>query len=177
MCKLSCFIVRYAQKREFSKFKCYYQVGLEDIMKFNVIGKIEDLSEIKNIVDGENIVIVDNEQKFSIIENPTKYYYGKRLDSVYKINLNEVIYFQSVGRYNYIYTSNGIFKIDDTLKTIESRISSNFVRISKSAIVNLYYVLSIKPTYNMRFELKMKDNEDIIVTRSFQKKFRKRIGL
>ena len=59
----------------------------------------------------------------------------------------------------------------------EEYASSDFLRISKSAIVNVAKISYIRPIFNGRFEAKLKNDEKIIISRQYVMDLKKKLGI
>lgn len=89
---------------------------------------------------------------------------------------NQVLYFESVDKKTYAYTKTQVYNISSTLAELENKIEGeSFVRINKSTIVNLYKVISIKADLNMRTIVTLVNKEKLIITRHYNKLFKKRL--
>ncbi len=67
------------------------------------------------------------------------------------------------------------FILSIPLYKLEVLLPRNFIRISKSAIVNINYVDHISGTYNGTIELVTINGVEDIITRSYRKSFKKRL--
>ena len=132
----------------------------------------------KKILSGETIEITEEDSEYTIyLEKNIGSIKCKKQDKIYKINIGEILYFQTTGRYNYLFTINDTYQVDVSLLNMTSLLPTHFIRISKSGIVNIKSIEYIKPLYNSRYELKIGNYDSIIVTRSFYKIFKKKLGL
>ena len=59
----------------------------------------------------------------------------------------------------------------------EKLCQSGFFRISKSCLVHLKYIKSIKNDVERKLRLTMKNNEQIIVSRQYAEEIKKRLGV
>ncbi len=147
-------------------------------MKFRLKCDKNNYEIQKKILQEEIIEITEENSDYTIsLEKNIGSIKGKKQDKIYKININEIVYFQTTGRYNYLYTINDSYFIDISLLNLVSLLPKHFTRISKSGIVNVEYIEYIKPLYNSKYELNMKNNNSIFVTRSYYKTFKKKLGL
>ena len=63
---------------------------------------------------------------------------GKQNGNNFLLNEDDIICFYSENKSNYCRTNSGIFKINETLYNLESKLTSNnFIRISNSCIANI----------------------------------------
>ena len=59
------------------------------------------------------------------------------------IPLGEILYFESAGGKVYAHTARALYSTDKKLFELEDELSSSFVRVAKSTIVNVYLVMSL----------------------------------
>lgn len=94
------------------------------------------------------------------------------------LNLKDIYYFESVDDNSYIYTKNQVYNTSYKLYKIEEMVeNSTFVRISKSCIVNITKMESVKPLLNGRFEATMLNGEKLIINRHYVATFKKKFGI
>ena len=78
----------------------------------------------------------------------------------------------------FLYTSKDVYQTALNLAEIEGRYESlGFLRISKSVVVNLYAIHSLKSALAGRIEIILKNQEKLIVSRHYAPLLRERIGL
>ena len=148
-------------------------------MKLNVYhSNIEKKRSIEKDVMGEEIEIVEEIQKYSIVESKPEYIIVKDKEAMVQVSLQDIYAIETIGRDNIIFTKDKEFKTDLTLSCfIEIYYSYNFFRISRSCIINLDYLTSMIPTYNMKMKIQLKNGSSKYVTRSYLNNFRERIGM
>ena len=99
-----------------------------------------------------------------------------REEKQYQIPLSEIYYIEAVDERTFIYLEKEYFESRRRLYEFEELLSKrNFARISKSVIVNLMKIESIKPALNGRFLCRLKNNEDVIISRKYVPDVRERI--
>lgn len=67
--------------------------------------------------------------------------------------------------------------LDKPLYELEDTLDINFVRISKSAIVNINQINHVEASFNGTMEVVMKNGVIDYISRSFRKRFKERLGL
>ncbi len=86
----------------------------------------------------------------------------------------------------YIYAGNNIsyvvadkeYRINLSLHEIESRLlEDGFLRINKSEIINLKQIKNIKSWFSNRYLVRLNTDQELVVTSSYHKSFKKSIGL
>ena len=89
-----------------------------------------------------------------------------------------ILYFEAVEGRVFAYLDNEVLKIKNTLYEVEDSYKSNhFVRISKSAVVNLRTVTNIRPEEGRRVRLELKNREHLIVSKNYVGCLKKALGM
>ncbi|WP_243458268.1 LytTR family DNA-binding domain-containing protein [Sporosarcina sp. Te-1] len=79
-----------------------------------------------------------------------------------------ILYVESNGGKCIIVTSEQRFEVKDSLVNMEKKLSDlNFIRVHRSFIVNTHHICEIHPWFNATYNLVMKDNSRVPVSRSF----------
>ena len=103
---------------------------------------------------------------------------GKKGDQIELIPVHHVIYIEAVDRKCFLYTDTSCFESDFKLYELEEQLQSNgFFRISKSLLINLQEVKSIRSEYNRRLLVTMCNGEQIIASRKYAEQLKKRLGV
>ena len=98
--------------------------------------------------------------------------------ATYFINKQDIFYFESVDKQSFLYTANDVYKISLKLYEIENILTSvGFFRNSKSQILNIAKIESLRPDFDGRMEVLLKNNEKAIVSRQYAKILKERLGL
>lgn len=93
---------------------------------------------------------------------------GYMEDKIIKLVPKEVYYFESVDNKTFAYTAQGVYEVHKKLYEIEKEYSNtDFLRISKSVIVNVAKIAYIRPIFNSRFEAKLKNGEKVVISRQY----------
>ncbi|MDE6749620.1 MAG: LytTR family transcriptional regulator DNA-binding domain-containing protein [Lachnospiraceae bacterium] len=84
------------------------------------------------------------------------------------IDLEDILYIESVDRKCFIYTVNKVYESFNKLYELEQQLEQYlFVRINKSCVVNLKNIDSIKTYLDRRLLITMSNNEQLIVSRQY----------
>ena len=81
-----------------------------------------------------------------------------------QINIYNIIYFYSDGKYNYCKTKNKKYRVKGKLYEIEKK-SNNFLRISKGCIINIKQVKSFDIGQNRNVLVRFYDDSEQYVSR------------
>lgn len=99
-------------------------------------------------------------------------------DGITMLEPKEVYYFESVDNKVFAYCAKRIYEIRKKLYELESDLTgTDFLRISKSTIVDLSKIAHLSAAFNGRLEAKLKNGEKIIISRQYVPTLKKRLGL
>ena len=94
------------------------------------------------------------------------------------LDVNEISYIEAVDRKTFVYTEDDIYESKLKLYEMEEKLcQSGFIRTSKSCLVRLKYIKSIKNDVERKLRLTMKNGEQIIVSRQYAEEIKKRLGV
>lgn len=90
----------------------------------------------------------------------------------------DIFYFEAVDNKVFLYLEKDVYETRLKLYELEERFrGTDFVRVSKSVILNLSKVKTLSPAFNGRFEATMKNNEKLIVSRAYVPVLKEKLGL
>lgn len=90
----------------------------------------------------------------------------------------DIYYFEAVDNKVFAYTDGQVFESRQKLYELEEAFGQReFLRVSKSFLLNLSKIESISPALDGRFEALLDNGEKIIITRSYAKDLKKRLGI
>ena len=99
-----------------------------------------------------------------------------RDEKQYMIPLSEIYYIEAVDERTFIYLGKDCYESRKRLYEFEELLSDrNFARISKSVVVNLMKISSIKPALNGRFLCQLKNNEEVIISRKYVSEIKEKL--
>ena len=86
----------------------------------------------------------------------------------YSVPINEIYYIESVDKKAFIYTGNDVYQASQRLLELEKMLSgAGFVRVSRSAIINVEKLKGIKNLPNSKLEAILINDERICVNRNY----------
>ncbi len=89
---------------------------------------------------------------------------GKR----FEVPVVDLFYAESVDDRVFLYTASDSYEIRMKLYELENLLKNrSFLRISKSMLVNLMKISSVRPALNGRFSAILKNGEEIIISRKY----------
>ncbi len=90
----------------------------------------------------------------------------------------EVLYIDTVDRGTFLYTAAGVYETRLRLYELEEQLSGwDFVRVSKSVIVNFGQVRSLRPDFGGRMRLTMSNGEVVMANRQYVPAIKQKLGL
>lgn len=102
---------------------------------------------------------------------------GSEGDKQYEIPVVDIFYIESVDNRTFIYTINKSYETSRKLYEFEELLKERrFLRISKSVVLNVMKVESIKPALNGRFLCKLRNGEEVIISRKYVAPFKEFIS-
>ncbi|MBO4292088.1 MAG: LytTR family transcriptional regulator DNA-binding domain-containing protein [Lachnospiraceae bacterium] len=86
----------------------------------------------------------------------------------YEIPVTDVCYIEAVDNKVFLYTSKKVYETRQKLYELEELLKEkHFLRVSKSLVLNLMKVQSIKPALNGRMRAVLRSGEEIMITRNY----------
>lgn len=102
-------------------------------------------------------------------------YEGKKL---HYVSLDDIWYFESVDNKTFLYLDTAVLEISQRLYELESLLPpSSFIRISKSQIVNIGKIKSLRPELNRTLLATLYNEEQLVISRRYVAAFKKRLHI
>lgn len=96
----------------------------------------------------------------------------------YLIDVSKIAYIEALERKTFVYTEDAVYESKLKLYEMEEKLcESGFFRVSKSCLVHLKYIKSIKNDVERKLRLTMKNGEQIMVSRQYADEMKKRLGI
>ena len=97
---------------------------------------------------------------------------------IFNVGINEILYIESVDRKTFGYTANQVYELGYKLYEIEEKYQLfDYIRISKSCIVNLQKIHSLKPEFGGKILVTMENNEKLYISRQYAPALKEKLGL
>ena len=94
-----------------------------------------------------------------------------------QIPIAETLYFEADAEQVFAYTEKEIFQVHQRLYQVETLSSAaGIIRVSKSHLVNLRKIQSVRTALNSRLYAKMPNGEEVLVSRKYAPAFKERIS-
>ncbi len=138
---------------------------------------------IEQIVQGEEEVILRYREFTSHVERIVNVIKGEECKILGSYNgckvivdKHEILYIESVDGKTFAYTKEAVYQMDYTLLQLTKMLQDiNFFRCSKSMILNIDKVASLKSLSSNRIDAAMCNGEHIVISRTYAVAFRKRL--
>lgn len=86
----------------------------------------------------------------------------------YEIPIMDIYYIEAVDSKVFLYSSKKVYEAKQKIYELESALKEKyFLRVSKSLLLNLMKVKSIKPAVNGRFTAILQSGEEIMISRKY----------
>lgn len=93
------------------------------------------------------------------------------------INILDIYYIESVDKKTFVYLENGVYRTDFRLYQLKNKLQTyGFVQISKSCILNINTLNSIRPLFNSRMEATLKNGEKVTINRNYLNEIKRALG-
>lgn len=94
------------------------------------------------------------------------------------LDTKDIAYIEAIDRKCFVYTEDNVFETSYKLYELEALFSGmKFCRVSKSCLVSLKFISSIKTEMNHRLQLTLKNKEAIIVSRQYAEDIKEQLGV
>lgn len=122
--------------------------------------EVKKLMELlQNTEKGFDKIVVEQEEKFYFLEKG-------EIEKIYSQNGTV-----------YVDTVQGTFESKERLYELEEKLNKNFVRISKSVLVNVEEIQSLEMEFNGKMKMNLKSGAVEYTSRSYLKDIKKALGL
>lgn len=94
------------------------------------------------------------------------------------LDISKIAYIETVDRRTFVYTEKDCYESKLKLYEMDEKLcSSSFLRISKSCIVRLKYIRSLKAELDRRLRITLENGEQLIASRQYADELKKRLGV
>lgn len=95
---------------------------------------------------------------------------------IFEIPITDIFYIEAIDNKAFIYCSKQVYETRQKLYEMDDVLSGkNFLRISKSILLNLMKVKALKPALNGRFTALLINGEEVIISRKFVPDLKKKL--
>ncbi len=112
-----------------------------------------------------------------LLENNLRSLSAIRDGETFMIRTDKIYYAESVDKRSYIYTKENCYETKYRLYEMEELLNADFFRCSKALIVNIRKIKSVHSELNGRMNAELLNGEMIVISRSFVKDLKRKLGL
>ena len=98
-------------------------------------------------------------------------------NEIHRVNPSDIYYIETVDNKTFLYCKREVYESKQKLYELEELAMSDFLRISKSVIVNLSKIKSLTPALSGRFEAALTNGEKVIISRQYVSELKKNLGI
>lgn len=99
-------------------------------------------------------------------------------DETYLLDVAKIIYLESVDRKTFVYTGESVYESGLKLYELEQKLEEcGFFRASKSCLVQLKYIKSLRADINRKIRITLENGEQIMVSRQYADELKKKLGV
>jgi len=114
----------------------------------------KDFAEIKDFLQRKNMLLTVYSEEKTILQ----------------IKIEDILYFEAVKELVFAYTKEGVFEVKMRLYQVEEKLKNyNVMRASKSFLINLLHITSVRPALNGRLLALMDNQEEVMISRQYAK--------
>ncbi|MDD3122229.1 MAG: LytTR family DNA-binding domain-containing protein [Candidatus Izemoplasmatales bacterium] len=140
------------------------------------------IEEIKNIEEIEVIIRCSSQDESvrkieKTLRQIDNHILAKNNDRTFILSPSDVYYFESVDNKVFAYTQKELYETSYKLYELESLLDpSIFLRVNKNTVLNISKIGFFKSSLNGRMEATLKNNEAIIITRTYVNTIKRMLG-
>lgn len=99
-------------------------------------------------------------------------------NEIHRVRPTSIYYIEAVDNKTFLYCKDKVYELKQKLYELEESLTnSDFLRVSKSAILNLSKIKSLSPALSGRFEAALDNGEKVIISRQYVSDLKKRLGI
>ncbi len=145
-------------------------------MKIEII--VDEKAEDLNISVTCKQLTADVEKILATLRMMNHQMTAKKDGETHLLDVARIIYIESVDRRCFIYTSDEVYESEFRLYELEQRLGEyGFFRVSKSFLIHLQNIQSLKADINRKIRVTMSNGEQIIASRQYADELKKRLGV
>lgn len=97
---------------------------------------------------------------------------------IVRLSLRAVFYFEAVDNKVFAYCEKEVYEVKKKIYELEADYANtDFLRVSKSTLVNTSKIVRLKPAFNGRFEAMLQNGEKTIISRQYIGGLKSKLGI
>ncbi len=130
------------------------------------------IDKLRQLFDAHQLHLDRNVERLlaRLASAPLKRLQVKVGDRIVLVECADIVYFEARDKYTYVHTADQEYILDLTLAEVESKLeAADFVRIHRSAIINVKHILELVKWFGGKYKVKLKDGSktELIVSRGY----------
>jgi two-component system LytT family response regulator len=135
------------------------------------------VEKLERVYTSSKPQINENVERFlsQLASPPPKRLQVKSGDKILLIDTDSIIYFESKDKYTFLHTVDHEHIVELTLAELEEKLDKlSFVRIHRSAIVNIKYIREMVKWFGGKYKVRLKDKQqtELVVSRGYVDRIR-----
>jgi len=103
---------------------------------------------------------------------------GYQDNEIQRVNKEEIFYIDTVDNKVFLYCEKNVVESKQKLYELEEILGTkDFLRISKSTIINMSKIKSLAPAFSGRLEATLVNGEKVIISRQYVSELKKNLGI
>ena len=99
-------------------------------------------------------------------------------EKLVRIQYQDVFYFESIEEHVFAYCTHDVYEVKKKLFELEELLSPlDFVRCSKSLVVNMEKIDYLSPLFSGKLEAHLKNGEKLVISRKYVQNLRAKLGV
>ncbi|MBO5986443.1 MAG: LytTR family transcriptional regulator DNA-binding domain-containing protein [Lachnospiraceae bacterium] len=99
-------------------------------------------------------------------------------DKIVRIQYQDIFYFESIDEHIFAYCTTDVYEVKKKLFELEELLSPlDFVRCSKSLVVNMEKIDYLSPLFSGKLEAHLKNGEKLVISRKYVQNLRAKLGV
>lgn len=142
-----------------------------------IIEEIEGFGETEITIKCQSISdeIIEFINEYKLLDNRI---WGSLNKESYILNPVDIYYIETIDNKVFAYTNDKVYELNQKLYVLEKILPNKyFFRASKSMIINISKIISIKSLLNGRIQAKLDNDENVIISRSNVILFKEKLGV
>ncbi len=103
---------------------------------------------------------------------------AKKDGRTYPVSLSDIYYFESIDNRTFLYREHQVYECELKLYELEGQLTkTDFVRVSKSCILNVKVLKSVRALLNGKMEAELENGEKVIINRHYVEALKRKLGM
>lgn len=149
-------------------------------ISLNFLSRLCNTSGIQPVLEDNSHQLSESSEKVGSESSGqvTDTIYVKRDGVLSRVNIDNILYFEALDRKVYVALKSGNYEVKHTLSDLEIKLDThNFMRVSKSVLLNLDRVVGVKLDEDRSLVAVMVTKQTVRISRRYNDQFKLRMGM